>query len=200
MPREVEPAASPPQTVRKVQSPLPGQSPVPNFSMSLELVKERQSWRAATGSRRLEDGQVISWSYSSAQAMRPFQIPALVLQSVLNDINFGMKTIGQQTLLGTQVNVVRIAKFNRERALNGTPQLWYFSAATGLPVKVEYLQPSERAPEVFAKVAEVFSDFESQSGLLIPMSIQMELESDSKLHAQPLNLVSTTDIRLQRST
>jgi hypothetical protein len=122
---------------------------------------------------RLDAGQTVSWSYSSAHAIRPYQIPALVLRTELNDVNFGLKNLGQQTFMGSQVNVVQIAMFNRERTLNDTLQLWYFSSATGLPVKVEFLQPSERAPEVFSKVSEIFSGFESQSGILIPMSIGM---------------------------
>jgi hypothetical protein len=126
---------------------------------------------------RLEAGQMVSWSYSSAHAMRPYQIPALVLRAELNDVNFGMKALGQQTFLGSQVNVVQMAIYGRERALQGSAQQWYFSSATGLPIKVEYLQPSEQAPEVFAKITEVFSNFEPQAGILIPMSIQMQLSS-----------------------
>jgi hypothetical protein len=86
------------------------------------------------------------------------------------------------------VQVVAISRYSQRIATQGTLQYWYFDIATGLPLKVEYLLPTENAGELFAKITTLYSGFAPTSGVLMPMSTQTEIASTVRISCTTDNI------------
>jgi hypothetical protein len=101
-------------------------------------------------------------------------IPALagpILANEFQNSSYSLRYIGPKTVNGTAVTAI-------ETSLSGSPiksrltaQIWYFSNATNLPVRVEYRLPAEQIEQASFPAAVDLSNYAASGGGFYPFNI-----------------------------
>lgn len=100
----------------------------------------------------------------------PVLLGALLLQEFQNP-NYSIESSGTSTVNSQSVVIVTIACRTSQTDAMVTPQTWYFSTSSGLPVRVEYRIPSAGGPRLYVAAAHDFSNYQNVSGVLYPFQI-----------------------------
>ena len=100
-------------------------------------------------------------------------IPAFVSVELLNELQnaqYSFRYVGSTTVNGTAATVIETALTDSRVDGRVTLQKWYF-AATNLPIRVEYLLPSEKTPYAAMPGAVDLANYEAVSGVMFPFTI-----------------------------
>jgi hypothetical protein len=92
---------------------------------------------------QLKHGNWVPLAPYVARATLPFHLPALVLLSELQNINYSIQYVGQETINGKPAIHVHMADNSDSIGQAVTPQDWYFDPTTYLPIQVNFLLPDE---------------------------------------------------------
>jgi len=103
--------------------------------------------------------------------MRPYHLPALVLTQELQDSRYSVKFVQDDSATKLQAIHVRISLDADPVSARVSPQDWYFSATSGLPVRVAYRQPENLHADKYIEDTEEFFDFQTVDGIMVPSRI-----------------------------
>jgi hypothetical protein len=101
-------------------------------------------------------------------------IPAFagaILAREFQNQNYSLQYLGAETVNGTPVTAVRTVLPTTPANVTLTDQIWYFSNATNLPIRVVYRSPADQTPLVSIPETVDLSNFTSVSGGLYPFNI-----------------------------
>lgn len=116
------------------------------------------------------DGQTQPVPKYVIQAMFIPAFAGAILAREFQNPNYSLQYIGAQTLNDTPVAVVETALPTAPNAPL-TSQLWYFSNATNLPIRVTYRAPADQTPLRSWPETVDLSNFTSVSGGMYPFKI-----------------------------
>ena len=105
-----------------------------------------------------------------------FQLPALVLSIRATDPNFSVIDKGRVVLLGKDAAVAQNSSALTSDLAAITQQTWYFDAATGLPLRVEYRIPEAANILAWTNAALDFTDFKQIDILWVPFTLSYSEE------------------------
>lgn len=144
----------------------------PEFLSEIQSAADTSIFASGNGKpASSRQGIVTSLLPHMAQAVRPWHLPGVVLNRELADPAYTLTLAGPAAVNGTAALHVHISLDADKVSAEVTPQEWYFDAATGLPLRVEYRLPDSLRPDSFDKAAAEFSRFQRVNGILIPMQI-----------------------------
>lgn len=106
-----------------------------------------------------------------AEANLPAHLAPLVLLKTLADVRHRLIFVGNEALNGAAVIHVRSSLEADEVSAATTVRDWFFDAATGLPVRVEYRLPANSNALEHMPAAVELSDFRFVSGIAVPFQI-----------------------------
>jgi len=107
-----------------------------------------------------------------ALANQPFHLPSVVLATELSDSRYSIKSDGPGTVENVPAIRVKIALDTDGVTAMLTQQEWYFDVTSGLPLRVDFLEPDTKRPDPQSdKAAFEFGDFRYSGGILVPFSI-----------------------------
>jgi hypothetical protein len=117
------------------------------------------------------DGKSKRIAYHVVLASPPLHLPGLVLYRQLASREYSMKFIGTETVAGRAAVHIQTCLERTEVSTLITVQEWFFDAATGLPLRVEFRIPDTKIASDYIEAAAEFSDFRAVNGLLLPFRI-----------------------------
>jgi hypothetical protein len=101
-------------------------------------------------------------------------IPAFagaILAREFQNPNYSLQYLGAETVDGTPCTAVRTLLSMDPISEALTDQIWYFSNATNLPIRVTYRSPADQTPLLSRPATVDLSNFTSVSGGLYPLNI-----------------------------
>jgi len=114
------------------------------------------------------DGSIKRLRSHMAKAPIAPHLVALVLLRVLNDQQISLAS-PEAAMVGGRASVrVHVWNGTNEAKRAMSDQVWYFDAATGLPLRLEYKVPENDNLLVTTDTAVDFTDFRSVSGVVVP--------------------------------
>jgi hypothetical protein len=119
-------------------------------------------------------------------------IPAFagaILAREFQNPNYSLRYIGTETVNGTPCTAVRTVLPTTPVNAALTDQIWYFSNATNLPIRVIYRSPADQTPLISIPETVDLSNFTSVSGGLYPFSIVVSRQ-DAEVAAITLQSVN----------
>jgi hypothetical protein len=128
---------------------------------------------------QLKHGNWLPLAPYVARATLPFHLPALVLLSELQNANYSIQYVGQETINGKPAIHVHIADNSDSIGQAVTAQDWYFDPTSQLPTQVDFLLLDEGNMQYSRHLSMAFASFQSASGIQIPYQITTTLNGTS---------------------
>ena len=119
----------------------------------------------------LDGGRLQKFSRQAAVSNLPPHLMALFLLRAVANPSVGAQVLGTAVVSGRQAILMQIAVGTWSPNSGPIGQRWYFDAATGLPLRVEYRIFADRDPRSSVQVAQEFADYRSISGVMVPFQI-----------------------------
>lgn len=110
-----------------------------------------------------------------AEFYSPFVAQELWRQFV--DPKCSFEFLGPRSLNGKSVIVIKTSSQASLVHSLVTPQVWYFDADTGLPVRVDYKWPDKNKAGLSVELSVVLSDYEAKNGILFPFGSIVSLQN-----------------------
>jgi len=129
------------------------------------------------------DGTWVSASPNITRTNLPYHIPALVLLNELNNSGYGFNFLGSTTVNGSNATHIQTCDNSDITGHFFTPQDWYFDPVSGLPLRVEYLDPISQDYRESLHGSIDFSGFKVVTGILVPFQLT--------IHEGPVSSVAT---------
>lgn len=104
-----------------------------------------------------------SLTNETAELLKPFHMPGLVLLSILNDSSYHATVVGQEVVLGAAATHIHVQHQLAYALEQGADQDWWISTSTFLPVKVTYLVPGQSVKSYMTN-SYYFSSWTATSG------------------------------------
>jgi hypothetical protein len=101
----------------------------------------------------------------------------ITLVRALQDEKFSLDTPQTVQLNGKAAQKLTIWRTDRAWSKSVTQQHWYFDAQSGTPVRVEYSVPADNQPAVIVPAALDLSNYQKDSGVLIPHTWTLYLDN-----------------------
>jgi outer membrane lipoprotein-sorting protein len=117
------------------------------------------------------DGKVSRVPRHIAEALFPFQLPAVTLLRELQNPSYSITFKGNKMLNGAAVVHIRTVLMTDAVTIAVTPQDWYFDAQSFLPVQVAHLLPYANDALKSVRAEDHFSEYRSVSEVQIPFQI-----------------------------
>lgn len=144
------------------------------------------------------DGHPFRVIQGVSQPMKPHLLRAtfypsfapITLLRELQDPNYSVRIEGTTTVGSDDVTIVRLASEASPMDSWVTPQNWYFSSTTKLPVEVDRRLPDPKYPAKFGLEVDTMSNYQSSSGILFPTNFAFSIGGNM------VKSVSVTSIKL----
>ena len=104
-------------------------------------------------------------------ASPPFHLPAVLLLRELGNANYSIQFVENITISSHPVIHVRTSVNLDSIQTVTSPQDWYIDGSTGLPLRVRYRVPNTRDAFDFETQITDFSNYQSQNGILVPVTL-----------------------------
>jgi hypothetical protein len=104
-----------------------------------------------------------SLTNETAELLKPFHMPGLVILPILNDSSYRATIVGQEVVLGTATIHIHVLHRLAYAWEQGADQDWWISTSTSLPVKVTYLVPGQSVKSYMPN-SYYFSSWSATSG------------------------------------
>jgi uncharacterized cupin superfamily protein len=136
----------------------------------------------------VDSGKVRKVSPFAALANPPVHLPAVVLARVLGNPQYSVVMETPTTIGGIPVIRVKVELDTTKISSLVTPQEWYFNAANGMPVRVDFRSPDTKNPEHYDTDSFDFSNFRPVNNVQVPFQI---VYSEN---GRPTNLITVTAV------
>ncbi len=141
---------------------------VPEFRKEIHSGDKIQTFVSGHGApAHTHDGAVRPLSLQIGVSALPFYLPGIVLSRELGNPDYSFQVVNDSSGF---IHVRTSLELNAAAA-SITPQDWYFDATTKMPVRVQYLLPSNHRFGRPKGATLDLSDFRNVSGITIPFRI-----------------------------
>jgi hypothetical protein len=106
-----------------------------------------------------------------ATATLPYYSPSVVLSREFANSGYNFSVIGQSSVNGQPAAQLHLSIDTNDLGKSLGTQEWFFSASSGLPIRIIYRVPDTHDAARFEEVTTDFGDYRNVSGMLFPFAI-----------------------------